>query len=114
MPTDIPRLQAALTSEDSSEREDAVDALGENRRLEAVSPLSMALEDPDEDVREAAVEALGEIGGETAIRLLEQALADEDESIRETAAEALAELTAAKRRVHPSIPKLEKVRNTRK
>ena len=51
---------------------------------------------------------------EAAIRLLEQALADEDESIRETAAEMLTELTAPKGRVHPSSPKLEKVRNTRK
>ncbi len=37
----------ALMREDSSEREDAVDALGESRHLEAVSPLSMALEDAD-------------------------------------------------------------------
>ena len=114
MPTDIPRLQAALTSEDSSEREDAVHALGESRRLEAVSPLSMALEDADEDVREAAVDALASIGGEIAIGLLEQALADEDESVRETAADILAELTAAKDRGQPSIPKPEKVTNTGK
>ena len=114
MPTDIPRLQAALTSEDSSEREDAVDALGESRRLEAVSPLSMALEDADEDVREAAVDALASIGGETAIGLLEQALPDEDESVRETAADILAELTAPKVRQQPPIPKLGKARNTRK
>jgi len=70
VPTDIPRLQAALTSEDSSEREDAVDALGESRRLEAVSPLSMALEDADEDVREAAVDALASIGGDEAAKAL--------------------------------------------
>ncbi len=57
MPTDIPRLQVALMSEDSSEREDAVDALGESGRPEAVEFLRLALEDRDEDVREAAVDA---------------------------------------------------------
>ncbi len=39
----------ALMSEDSSEREDAVHALGESRRPEAVEPLSLALEDADAD-----------------------------------------------------------------
>ena len=105
VPPDIRSLQVALMSGDSSEREDAVDALGESKRLKAVPVLRLALEDVDEDVREAAVDALAEIGGETAIRLLEQALADEDESIRETAADILAELTAPKARVHPSSPK---------
>ena len=70
MPTDIPRLQAALTSEDSSEREDAVDALGESRRPEAVEPLSLPLQDEDEDVREAAVAALANIGGDEAAKAL--------------------------------------------
>ena len=70
MPTDIPRLQAALTSEDSSEREDAVHALGESRRPEAVEPLSLALQDEDEDVREAAVAALANIGGDEAAKAL--------------------------------------------
>ena len=45
----------ALMREDSSEREDAVDALGESKRPEAIELLSLALEDADEDVREAAV-----------------------------------------------------------
>ena len=97
--------------ENPRKREEAAEALGENKRLEAVPLLSLALKDADEDVREAAVDALEEIGGETAILLLEQALADGDESVRETAAEALAELTAPKGRAHPSIHKLEKVRN---
>ena len=47
----------ALMSEESSEREDAVHALGESRRLEALSLLRLALKDVDEDVREAAVDA---------------------------------------------------------
>jgi HEAT repeat protein len=54
---DIPSLQVALMSGDSSEREDAVDALGESRRLEAVPLLRLALKDADEDVREAAIDA---------------------------------------------------------
>ena len=95
-------------SADSSEREDAVDALGESRCLEAVPLLRLALEDADEDVREEAVEALGESGGETAIRLLEQALTDVDESIRETAAEMLAELTAPKGTGSPHAPNRKK------
>ena len=102
----------ALMSEDSSERVDAVDALGESKRLEAVPLLRLALE--DEDVREAAVDALEEIVGEATMLLFKQALADEDESIRETAAEALAELTAPEGRGKLSSPKLEKPRSTRK
>ncbi len=47
----------ALMSGYSSEREGAVDALGESQRPEAVPPLRLALEDADEDVREAAVDA---------------------------------------------------------
>ena len=47
--------------EDSSERDDAVDALGESKRPEAIELLSLALKDADEDVREAAVELT--IGG---------------------------------------------------
>ncbi len=107
-------LAIALEDEDSWVREEAVEALGEIGGDEAAQALAIALRDEDSSIREEAVEALGEIGGETAIDLLKQALADEDESIRETAAEMLAELTAPKPRVHPSIPKLQKVRNTRK
>ena len=54
----------ALMREDSSEREDAVDALGESWRPEAVELLRLALEDPDEGVREAAVDALANMGGD--------------------------------------------------
>ncbi len=57
VPPDIRRLEAALMSGDSSEREDAVDALGESRRPEAVELLRLALKDADEDVREAAIDA---------------------------------------------------------
>jgi len=65
-------------SEDSSEREDAVHALGETRRPEAVELLSMALQDADEDVREVAVDALANIGGDKAAQALAIALRDED------------------------------------
>ena len=43
----------ALMREDSSEREDAVDALGASSRPEAVELLRLALEDADEDGRES-------------------------------------------------------------
>jgi hypothetical protein len=92
MPPDMRRLQAALTSGDSSEREDAVDALGESKRLEAVPLLRLALKDADEDVREAAVEALEEIGGDKAAQALAVALEDEDSWVREEAVEALGEI----------------------
>ena len=65
-------------SEDSLEREDAVDALGESKRPEAIELLRLALEDADEDVREAAVDALEEIGGDEAAQALAIALQDED------------------------------------
>lgn len=90
--TDIPRLQAALTSADSSEREEAVEALGESGRPEAVAPLSLALADEDVDVRKAAIVALGEIGGDKAAQALAIALQDEDSSVREEAVEALGEI----------------------
>lgn len=90
--TDIRRLQVALTSEDPGEREDAVDALGESGRPEAVAPLRLALADEDEDVREAAIAALTNIGGEEAAQALAIALQDEDSSMREEAVEALGEI----------------------
>ncbi len=87
---DISRLQAALSSGGAAVREEAVEALGESGRPEAVAPLRLALADKDEDVRDAAIIALGEIGGEIAIGLLEQALVDEEEFVREAAAKKLA------------------------
>jgi len=90
--TDIRRLQVALTSEDPGEREDAVDALGESGRPEAVAPLRLALADEDEDVREAAIAALTNIGGEEAAQALAIALQDKDASLREEAVAALGEI----------------------
>ncbi len=90
--TDIRRLHVALTSEDPGEREDAVDALGESGRPEAVAPLRLALADEDEDVREAAIAALTEIGGDAAAQALAIALQDEDSSLREEAVAALGEI----------------------
>ena len=92
VPPGIPSLQVALMSEDSSAREDAVDALGESGRPEAIEFLSLALEDEDEDVREAAIDALANIGGNEAAQALAIALQDEDSSIREEAVEALGEI----------------------
>lgn len=90
--TEISRLQAALSSEDAGDREEAVDALGESGRPEAVAPLRLALADQDEDVREAAIMALAEIGGDAAAQALALALDDEDPWLREEAVDALGEI----------------------
>ena len=90
--TDSPKIEAALTSDDALDRMDAVEALGESGRPEAVVPLSLALEDEDEDVREAAITALANIGGDEAAQALAIALQDKDTSVREEAVEALAEI----------------------
>lgn len=90
--TEISRLQAALSSEDAGDREEAVDALGESGRPEAVAPLRLALADQDEDVREAAIMALAEIGGDAAAQALALALDDEDPWLREEAINALGEI----------------------
>lgn len=92
MAIDIQKLQVALMSEDSWEREEAAEALGESRRAEAIGPLRMALEDIDEDVREAAAAALAKISGDEAAQALAIALQDEDSWVREAAVEALVEI----------------------
>ncbi len=90
--TDLALLRAALRSDDSWEREDAVEALGEIGRPEAVLFLRQALTDQDEDVREAAIAALANIGGDEAAQALAIVLEDEDEWFREEALEALGEI----------------------
>lgn len=89
---DLALLQAALRSDDSWERQEAVEALGEAGYPEAVKFLRLALEDEDENVREAAIGALADIGGDEAARALAVALEDEDEWFREEAVEALGEI----------------------
>ncbi len=90
--TDFALLRAALRSDDSWEREDAVEALAEIGRPEAVQFLRPALRDEDEDVREAAIAALANIGGDEAALALAIVLQDEDEWFREEAVEALGEI----------------------
>ncbi len=90
--TEISRLQAALSSEDEWDREEAVDTLGESGRPEAVAPLRLALADENEDVREAAIIALAEIGGDAAAQALALALHDADPWLREEAVDALGEI----------------------
>jgi HEAT repeat protein len=61
------RLDAALTditSDDPARRRAAAYALGQSRRLEAVSPLMTAVGDPDESVRRAALLALEGLEGD--------------------------------------------------
>ena len=89
---DISRLQAALSSGDAADREEAVEALGESGRPEAVAPLRLALADKDEDVREAAIIALGEIGGPAAAQALAIALRDEDPCLRLEVIETLGKI----------------------
>ncbi len=90
--TDIMLLIAALRSEDSWEREEAVEALGELGGPESAQFLGVALTDEDEDVRQAAIAALAHIGGDQAAQVLAVALEDEDEWFREEALEALGEI----------------------
>ncbi len=90
--TDIRTLQAALTSKDSWERAEAVEALGVSGRSEAVAPLKLSLKDEDEDVREAGIAALANIGGDAAAKALAIAVLDQDASLREAAVEALGEI----------------------
>ena len=89
---DITLLIAALRSEDSWEREEAVEALGEIGGPESAQFLGVALKDEDEDVRQAAIAALAHIGGDRAAQVLAVALEDEDEWFREEAVEALGEI----------------------
>ena len=91
-PLDITLLIAALRSEDSWEREEAVEALGEIGGPESAQFLGVALTDEDEDVRQAAIAALAHIGGDRAAQVLAVALEDEDEWFREEAVEALGEI----------------------
>jgi hypothetical protein len=67
---DITLLIAALRSEDSWEREEAVEALGEIGGPESAQFLGVALKDEDEDVRQAAIAALAHIGGDRAAQVL--------------------------------------------
>ncbi len=90
--TDLTLLIAALRSEDSWEREEAVEALGEIGGPESAQFLGVALRDEDEDVRQAAIAALAHIGGDRAAQVLAVALDDEDEWFREEAVEALGEI----------------------
>lgn len=85
-------VQAALQSPDPDEREDAVDALGESGRPDAIASLSLALADENADVRDAAIDALADIGGDEAAEALAVALQDEDATLREDAVEALSEI----------------------
>lgn len=85
-------LRMALTSQDSWDREEAVEALGESGHPEAVAPLKLALQDENKEVREAAIDALADIGGAAAAQAVAIALRDEDASIREEAIEALGEI----------------------
>jgi HEAT repeats len=89
---DITLLIAALRSEDSWEREEAVEALGEIGGPESAQFLGVALTDEDEDVRQASIAALAHIGGDRAAQVLAVALEDEDEWFREEAVEALGEI----------------------
>lgn len=87
--------QAALKSDDVSDREEAVTALGESGRPDVVPFLQFALQDKDADVREAAIVALVELGGGDAVRALTLALRDENASIREEVVEAFEEIGGA-------------------
>jgi len=89
--SNIAALLAVLdTSDDSGEKEDAIQALAETGRPEIVLPMShRALADEDQGVRLTAVHALATIGGIEAVQALSLALEDEDNGVRKQAVVAL-------------------------
>lgn len=93
---DSPRLPAIPTSEDSGERQEAVEAPADPLTTiwgeEPARALANALEDDNFWVRDAAVEALGELSGDEAARALAMAVQNEETWIREAAVKALGKL----------------------
>jgi HEAT repeat protein len=92
MDTDMPNdrsLDELLASEDSNERENAVDALAESGRPDALELLGLSLGDADEDVREAAIDGLAAMGGDEAAEALAAGLRDPEAWNREEALAAL-------------------------
>ena len=83
-------LTVLETSDDSWEKEDAIQALAESGRREIVLPMShRALADEDQGVRLTAVYALATIGGIEAVQALTLALEDDDDGVRKQAVVAL-------------------------
>ncbi len=93
---DSPRLPANPTSEDSGERQEAVEAptapLATIWGEEPARALAVALEDDNFWVRDAAVEALEELSGDEAARALATAVQNEETWIREAAVKALGKI----------------------
>ena len=91
-PTWLP-VTAALRSRDSSERWNAVEALGETRDPRAADYVVEALGDQDLFVRMAAARALGELNNLDSVPALIGALEDAEPSVREVAVLALRTIT---------------------
>jgi hypothetical protein len=95
MGADLPEdrdLDAMLASEDPNEREDAVEALAESGRPDALELLGLSLGDVDEDVREAAIDGLAAMGGNEAAEALAAGLRDPEAWNREEALDALVKI----------------------
>ena len=85
-------LEELLASDNPNDREDAVDALAESGRPDALELLAVSLDDLDEDVREAAIDGLARIGGDEAAEALSAGLRDTEAWNREEAVDALVKI----------------------
>lgn len=94
-------LLADLSSPVAKTRLQAAEALGKQRRREAVQPLTGLARDEEPKVRLAMVRALAELRDVGAVPTLVTALDDGDRKVREEAISALVELYAEKERTTP-------------
>jgi len=85
----IKNIAAKISSHKWTERENAIDTLGENDDSKAFEILLNALKSPMRDVRACAAMALGNRKDRAAVPALIEALNDENEEVSENAAWAL-------------------------
>lgn len=91
-PLDSNTALQSLNDKKASKREDALNALGQSKSVQAIPHIAQVLAtDANANVRKRAAEVLGEIGDQSAIPHLGEALTKKDEQafIRASAADAL-------------------------
>ena len=86
----VPKLIAALDSEDSSIRAGAAEALRWIKDFRIIEPMARLLDDPDPNLRQWAISGIGRINDPYAMKILTDALNNNDAAVRFTAAVALA------------------------
>ncbi len=89
---DLATLQAAMASDDSRTREEAVESLGHHTSVDSISLLQRALSDDDDDVRRTAIDALRDVGGDAAASVLASTVDHADPVTREDAVYALGDI----------------------